>query len=151
MPGRVGQPPNASCCWLYKIELEGAITWKTHAFDFMQVYIFSCHAGFKSYRDTSTIGPFAPFSCIVGPNGCGKSVLVCGCNPTWHCYDADLAIVQACLQGDAVAFVLGSTEGNKSLQAFICDSLSSNRAAKSARVRSDPFASQYAQQSATDT
>ena len=53
-----------------------------------------------------------------------------------------------------MAFVLGSTEGNrvdKSLQAFICDSLSSsNTDAKSARVRSDPFACQYAQQSATN-
>ena len=34
MPGRTGQPPSASCCWLYKIELEGAVMRKSPAFRF---------------------------------------------------------------------------------------------------------------------
>ena len=32
--------------------------------------------GFKSYLKHATLGPFQPFSCIIGPNGCGKSVVV---------------------------------------------------------------------------
>jgi hypothetical protein len=32
--------------------------------------------GFKSYRDPSRLAELGRFSCVVGPNGCGKSVLV---------------------------------------------------------------------------
>lgn len=32
--------------------------------------------GFKSFRDRAVIGPLADFTCVVGPNGCGKSVVV---------------------------------------------------------------------------
>ena len=36
-------------------------------------------AGFKSYRGRALVGaPFHPFTCVVGPNGCGKSVVVSG-------------------------------------------------------------------------
>ena len=35
--------------------------------------------GFKSYAERVVVGdPFGPFTCIVGPNGCGKSVVVSG-------------------------------------------------------------------------
>lgn len=33
-------------------------------------------AGFKSFKDKVLIGPLAEFTCVVGPNGCGKSVVV---------------------------------------------------------------------------
>ncbi|WIA31005.1 hypothetical protein OEZ86_001046 [Tetradesmus obliquus] len=45
--------------------------------------------GFKSFRDKTVIGPLADFTCIVGPNGCGKSVV-----------------------GEAIAFALG---GNRKM------------------------------------
>jgi hypothetical protein len=32
--------------------------------------------GFKSFRDHVSVGPLASFTCVVGPNGCGKSVVV---------------------------------------------------------------------------
>jgi chromosome segregation ATPase len=35
--------------------------------------------GFKSFRDRAVIGPLDYFTCVVGPNGCGKSVVVSGC------------------------------------------------------------------------
>ncbi|GMH36927.1 hypothetical protein BSKO_04800 [Bryopsis sp. KO-2023] len=50
---------------------------------------FRMFSGFKSFRYRTTIGPFDQFTCIIGPNGCGKSVV-----------------------GEAVAFALG---GNKSM------------------------------------
>lgn len=36
-------------------------------------------AGFKSFRDEVRIGPLDDFTCIIGPNGQGKSVLVRAC------------------------------------------------------------------------
>ena len=42
-------------------------------------------AGFKSFREQTTVGPFSHFTCIVGPNGAGKSSVL-----------------------DAIVFVLGS-------------------------------------------
>lgn len=33
-------------------------------------------AGFKVYTLATNIGPLHPFSCVIGPNGIGKSVLV---------------------------------------------------------------------------
>lgn len=32
--------------------------------------------GFKSFRDRAMLGPLDDFTCVVGPNGCGKSVVV---------------------------------------------------------------------------
>ncbi|KAK9828821.1 hypothetical protein WJX72_002267 [[Myrmecia] bisecta] len=40
--------------------------------------------GFKSYNEQASIGPLSQFTCVIGPNGCGKSVV-----------------------GEAIAFALG--------------------------------------------
>lgn len=54
-----------------------------------------------------------------------------------------------CLQGDAIAFVLGSTRqniSNKALQSCITDSLHGDRTAQTARVSCDSVGFQYAWQ-----
>lgn len=33
---------------------------------------------FKSYKGKHTVGPFKRFTAIIGPNGCGKSVVYSG-------------------------------------------------------------------------
>lgn len=37
--------------------------------------LLSC-TGFKSYHGKTEIGPLGSFCCVIGPNGCGKSVVV---------------------------------------------------------------------------
>ena len=125
-------------CWIHKLEVEGAVFWLPSLAQ-MPVYPSSVLAGFKSYRESSILGPFAPFTCVIGPNGCGKSVLVC-CLTTANnnCPEFEFIFIQDCSQGDAIAFVLGSTGHNlvnKALQACINDSLHSNTAAQPTRVR----------------
>jgi chromosome segregation ATPase len=46
-----------------------------------------CCAGFKSYQEHVCVRPLGPFTCVVGPNGCGKSVF-----------------------GEAIAFALGGSK-----------------------------------------
>ena len=87
-------------------------------------------AGFKSYLERTILGPFAPFSCVIGPNGCGKSVLVSLGTPqgTTHVL-MRLQMPESALQGDAIAFVLGedgSRSSTTALQGCIHDSLRSN-------------------------
>jgi hypothetical protein len=77
--------------------------------------------GFKSYRERVTLRSLGRFSCIIGPNGCGKSVLV-GARPcppppppsqSWPRPAAQATcLLLRVLQGEAIAFVLG---GNKKM------------------------------------
>ena len=48
---------------------------KERAFHLLFALILT-FAGFKVYTLATNIGPLQPFSCVIGPNGIGKSVLV---------------------------------------------------------------------------
>ena len=84
-------------------------------------------AGFKSYAEQVVVGdPFGPFTCVVGPNGCGKSVVVSGGGAAAACprlchaalLTASSPLLEAATeskvlsaplvpQGEAIAFALG--------------------------------------------
>lgn len=74
-------------------------------------------AGFRGYREKTTVGPLSQFSCFVGPNGAGKSVLVSGTEPLLcvglPCFDLMTAFNSTHWgqpQGDALAFVLSCNQ-----------------------------------------
>lgn len=74
-PKVMHQEQRIPATWLHKIELEGADK-VSFVFSYGSAIGSPALAGFKSYLGRTTLGPFAPFSCVIGPNGCGKSVVV---------------------------------------------------------------------------
>ncbi len=77
-------------------------------------------AGFKSYAGSVEVRGLEDFTCIIGANGAGKSVMVRP--PVLQKTHAEVLLpsnAQACtviLQGDAIAFVLGSASGMRRTQ-----------------------------------
>jgi len=55
--------------------------------------------GFKVFKEKTVLGPFRQLSCVIGPNGGGKSCLVVR--------SSLILITQCCVQFEAVAFALG--------------------------------------------
>ncbi len=71
---RVSEPAGPPAgMWQPAEAFRGTRCWQP---SYVSSHIHASCAGFKSYASRTMIGPLDRFTCVVGPNGCGKSVLV---------------------------------------------------------------------------
>jgi chromosome segregation ATPase len=56
------------CCWVPVVFPTGALIANDLGVQPMQ-------AGFKAFKERTSIGPLGDFTAVVGPNGCGKSII----------------------------------------------------------------------------
>lgn len=68
-------PKSCASCTLSKAPFASAHNSRSEA-DHVFLISFSARVGFKVYSSPTEVGPLHPFTCIIGPNGIGKSVLV---------------------------------------------------------------------------
>lgn len=122
MPQNAMQSPQhehtaiAAAIWLHTLEMEGKrnVYRPKHLLGRAYDRLSAPCTGFKSYLAPVSLGPFAAFTCVVGPNGSGKSIVV----SLPCCVQLALLMVicttcKSCLQGDAIAFVLGGLSKEK--------------------------------------
>lgn len=101
-------------CTRWKWRVRGTSTVLSICSDVPMTDLSAPCTGFKSYLAPVSLGPFAAFTCVVGPNGSGKSIVV----SLPCCIHLALLMVicttcKSCLQGDAIAFVLGGLSKEK--------------------------------------